>query len=259
MNRPEIIKDCQQITEMALTSARGFFRSGMGVEFKDDESPVTHADKTIESIVRQAIADRHPTHGILGEEHGIERSNHDDMWIVDPIDGTRSFISGHPLFGFLLAYLHKGQPEVGVIAMPMLNEVITGVRGQGSTLNGAPVHVSTVRTLETAVVYINEGEKIFADHPETFSRLLSIGQTRRFSYDCYPYALLAMGHVDVVVDYDLKPYDFMALRVVVEAADGVLTDWNGNLPSLDYEGAIVAAATPELHKSMLAVLNGEPA
>lgn len=259
MNCAGIMRDCLEITELAMISARGFFRSGVGVDFKEDESPVTHADKTIESIVRQAIVDRHPTHGILGEEHGVERSNHEDMWIVDPIDGTRSFISGHPLFGFLLAYLHKGQPEVGVIAMPMLNEVITGVRGQECTMNGVPVHTSSIRTLELAMVYINEGEKIFADHPETFSRLLSIGQTRRFSYDCYPYALLAMGHVDVVVDYDLKPYDFMALRVVVEAAGGVLTDWNGNLPSLEYEGAIVAAATPELHHAVLAVLKGSPA
>ncbi len=259
MIRPDIIQDCLQITELAVTSARGFFRSTLGVDFKDDESPVTHADKTIERIVRQAIVDRHPTHGILGEEHGIERSDHDEMWVIDPIDGTRSFISGHPLFGFLLAYLHKGQPEVGVIAMPMMDEVVIGVRGQGSTLNGKPVHVSSVRALAEAVIYINEGEKIFSDHPDTFSRLLFTGQPRRFSYDCYPYALLAMGHVDVVVDYDLKPYDFMSLRVVIEAAGGVLTDWKGNVPTLDYEGAIVAAATPELHFAMLAVLNGEPA
>ena len=259
MIRPDIIQDCLQITELAVTAARGFFRSTLDVAFKGDESPVTYADKAIENIVRQAIAERHPTHGILGEEHGIERSDHDEMWVIDPIDGTRSFISGHPLFGFLLAYLHKGQPEVGVIAMPMMDEVIIGVRGQGSTLNGKPVCVSSARTLAEAMIYINEGEKIFSDHPDTFARLLSTGQTRRFSYDCYPYALLAMGHVDVVVDFDLKPYDFMSLRSVVEAAGGILTDWNGNLPCLDYEGAIVAAATPELHSSMLALLNGEPA
>ncbi|MEP5090596.1 MAG: inositol monophosphatase family protein, partial [Paracoccaceae bacterium] len=223
----------------------------------EDDSPVTHADKSIEKLVRQTIAERHQTHGILGEEHGLKSSNQDEMWVVDPIDGTRSFISGHPLFGFLLAYLHKGVPEVGVIAMPMLNEVMIGVRGQGSTMNGSSMQVSQVNALEDAVVYINEGEKIFADHPSILSRLMSAGQTRRFSYDCYPYALLAMGHVDIVVDYDLKPYDFMALRVVIEAAGGILTDWNGERPGLAYEGPILAAATPELHQAMGTVLMGD--
>ena len=115
MIRRGIIQDCQQITELAVTSARGFFRNTLGVDFKDDESPVTHADKTIERIVRQAIVDRHPTHGILGEEHGIERSDHDEMWVVDPIDGTKEFIKRNGEFTVNIALVEGGVPVGGVV------------------------------------------------------------------------------------------------------------------------------------------------
>lgn len=239
-----------------MQTSRGFFRQSLGVAFKSDESPVTVADKSVESMVRQAIEARHPAHGILGEEHGTERADHADMWVIDPIDGTRSFISGHPLFGFLMAHLHNGSPDIGVIAMPVLDEICMGIVGKGTTLNGAPVSVSGVTQLDQAMIYINEGDKIYAHHPKVFQALMSAGQTRRMSYDCYPHALLAMGHVDVVVDYDLKPYDFMALMPVVQAAGGILTDWQGNSPTIDYEGAIVSAATPQLHAQILALLQG---
>lgn len=254
MTDKQLIKDCGEIAEIAMECARGFFRTPVGVDFKADQSPVTVADTTVEKRVRDAIGQRYPTHGIFGEEHGIERADCADMWVIDPIDGTRSFISGHPLFGFLLAYLHRGRAEVGVIAMPMLDEVFVGVCGQGSTLNGIPINVSGVTRCDDAVIYINEGEKIFADRGDIFARLMQTGQTRRFGYDCYPHALLAMGHVDAVVDYDLKPYDFLALLPVIEAAGGMLTDWHGNVPGLGYEGAVLAAATPQLHAQLLAIL-----
>jgi histidinol phosphatase-like enzyme (inositol monophosphatase family) len=252
----DIVKDCTEISALASKAALGFFRKQIGVEFKSDDSPVTHADKSVEALVRAEIARRHPDHGILGEEHGQERTDHPDLWVVDPIDGTRSFISGHPLFGFLLAYLHEGAPQVGVIAMPALDETYVGASGQGATLNGAPIRVSSQAMLDHAIIYINEGDKIFADNPDLFAVLMRTGKTRRLSYDCYPHALLASGHVDVVVDYDLKPYDFLALRPVIEAAGGCLTDWQGNIPRADYEGAIVASATSELHDQMLTILRG---
>jgi len=253
----KIIQDCIEITTLASETARGFFRQSIGVDFKDDQSPVTLADKTVETVVRRAILERYPDHGILGEEHGSERADQDDMWVIDPIDGTRSFISGYPLFGFLLAYLHRGNPEVGIISMPALNEVYVGIHGQGTTLNGEPIHVSAVTECGRATIYINEGDKIFAQEPAVFARLMQAGQTRRLSYDCYPHALLASGHVDAVVDYDLKPYDFLALMPVVEAAGGVVTDWKGRVPDLGYEGPVLASATPELHESLLSLLAGD--
>ncbi|MGR3661638.1 MAG: inositol monophosphatase family protein [Paracoccaceae bacterium] len=253
------VKDALEITDIAAETARGFFRNTLNVDFKEDESPVTVADQTVESEVRKLIAERYPNDGIFGEEHGLQGADQDNLWVVDPIDGTRSFISGFPLFGFLLAHLHKGKPELGIISMPMLQEIFCGVTGQGATLNGKPITVSQTTDLDKAILYINEGDKIFAERPEVFARLMTAGQTRRLSYDCYPHALLAAGHIDAVVDYDLKPYDFLALGPVVEGAGGILTDWQGNKPDLNYEGPVISAATPELHAQLLSLLNGAAA
>ncbi|WP_113910827.1 inositol monophosphatase family protein [Roseovarius dicentrarchi] len=254
MTTDDLLDECLDLAERAAEMARGYFRGDLGVSFKSDDSPVTQADRAIERLVRDRIAQKFPDHGIVGEEHGADAAGRKRVWVIDPIDGTRSFITGFPLFGFLLAHLVEGRPEIGIISMPMLGEVYTGAAGRGAALNGTPIRASTTTRMDAATLYINEGEKIHAARPEILSRLLAAGQTRRFCHDCYPYALLAAGHVDVVVDYDLQPYDFMALRPVVTEAGGILTDWSGRVPQLDYSGPIVAAATPELHAAALALL-----
>lgn len=245
-----------QIAEIAAEAARGFFRGSLGVEFKADESPVTHADKSVEATVRSYLKQHFPDHGIFGEEHGIEGADNAQMWVIDPIDGTRSFLSGHPLFGFLLGYLVDGVPQIGVIGMPALDEVFVGIKGVGATLQGAPIKVSQTTKLDQAILFVNEGEKIYRDHPQVFDKLLKSGQTRRFAYDCYPHGLLAAGHVDAVVDYDLQPYDYLAVSVVVEAAGGIMTDWEGRALTLESDGRVVSAATPELHAELLSIVNG---
>ena len=247
-----------QIAEIAATAARGFFRGQLAIEFKEDESPVTHADKLVEETVRAYLKQHFPDHGIFGEEHGVEGADCANMWVIDPIDGTRSFLSGHPLFGFLLGYLVDGVPQIGVIGMPALDEVFIGVKGQGATLQGKPITVSKATQLKQAVLFVNEGEKIYRDHPQIFDHLTKSGQTLRFAYDCYPHALLAAGHVDAVVDYDLQPYDYLAVSAVVEAAGGIMTDWNGCALSLQSDGRVVSAATPELHRELLSLLTGKP-
>ncbi|MBY6059471.1 inositol monophosphatase family protein [Leisingera daeponensis] len=244
------------IAELASETARGFFRGRLGIEFKEDESPVTQADKAVEAEVRAYLEQNFPGHGILGEEHGFAGTDRDDVWIIDPIDGTRSFLSGHPLFGFLLGFLQGGQPQLGVIGMPALGETFLGLRGQGATLNGKPIYVSGQTRLDQSVLYVNEGDKIHHDHPGLFARLMRAGQTRRFSYDCYPHALLAAGHVDAVVDYDLQPYDYLPVSMVVEAAGGVITDWQGKPLGLESDGRVAAAATPRLHTELLALIKG---
>ncbi|MEM9631215.1 MAG: inositol monophosphatase family protein [Pseudomonadota bacterium] len=236
--------------------ARSYFRGRLGIEFKEDESPVTQADKAVESKVRAYLAEQFPDHGIFGEEHGIEDVDAENVWIIDPIDGTRSFLSGHPLFGFLLGHLVDGVPRLGVIGMPALHETFMGVKGEGATLNGKAINASGQTELDQAIVFINEGDKLYCDKPGVFERLMKIGQTRRFTYDCYPHALLAAGHVDVVVDYDLQPYDYLPVSAVVEAAGGIMTDWQGNALTLHSDGCVVSAATPELHAQMLKLLDG---
>ncbi|WP_120500069.1 inositol monophosphatase family protein [Roseovarius sp. EL26] len=244
-----------RIADIAGDAARGYFRGRLGVEFKTDESPVTQADKGVEDKVREYIKEHFPDHGIFGEEHGIEGENSRQMWVIDPIDGTRSFLSGHPLFGFLLCHLMDGLPQIGVIGMPALNEVLIGEKGQGTTLNGSLVRSSAQTELSKAILFVNEGEKLHRDYPEMFDQLINAAQTMRFSYDCYPHALLAMGHVDAVVDYDLQPYDYLAVSVVVEEAGGIVTDWAGRPLTLQSDGRIVSAATPQLHAQLLTQVN----
>ena len=252
-----LVNDGLSFAKLAAEIAQGFFRKPIEISFKDDESPVTFADKTIENRIRDAIGAKYPDHGIFGEEYGIANGDHNEMWVVDPIDGTRSFLSGHPLYGFLLAYLEGGDPQFGIIGMPAMNEIYCGVKGGGATLNCAPIQASTQTKLENAILYVNEGDKIYDAHPSIFARLMKSGQTRRFSYDCYPHALLAAGHVDAVIDYDLKPYDFLALGPVVEAAGGIMTTWSGEKLKMDYEGPIISAATPALHQQLMDIVRLE--
>lgn len=244
----------EAIAQFAAKAAMGYFRGPLGTEFKQDDSPVTQADKGVETLVRSYLNKNFPDHGIFGEEHGIEGADKQRMWIIDPIDGTRSFLSGHPLFGFLLGHLREGTPEIGVIGMPALDEVFLGVKGKGATLNGSPIQCSNQTRLDDAILYINEGEKIYADHPTFFDSLTRSGQTRRFSYDCYPHALLAAGHVDAVVDYDLQPYDYLPLSVVIQEAGGVMTDWDGAPLTLNSDGRVLSAATPQIHAQLLVLV-----
>lgn len=250
----KIIADSETFAQSAGITARQYFRGHNKIAFKEDESPVTVIDQKIEHDLKLAIASQYPDDGIFGEESGIDGDLDGNLWVIDPIDGTRSFISGNPLFGMLLAYLEQGVPVAGVISMPMLNEVYTGAVGQVAKCNGKAIKVSDQQDIDACTLYINEGDKLIDERPKQLSRLLQAGKTRRFGYDCYPHALLAAGYIDAVVDYDLKPYDYLALSAVIEAAGGMITDWDGQRLDLNSNGAVVAAATPELHASLLALL-----
>lgn len=253
----QILASGETYAQAAGATARKYFRGHNEIAFKEDESPVTVIDQMIERDLKLAIATDYPDDGIFGEESGVDGDLDGNLWVIDPIDGTRSFITGNPLFGMLLSYVERGKPVAGIISMPMLNEIYTGAVGHPATCNGAPIKVSTQRNIDECALYINEGDKLMVQHPAPLSRLLAAGKTRRFGYDCYPHALLAAGHIDAVVDYDLQPYDYLALTAVIEAAGGVVTDWQGNPLTLSSDGAVVCAATPELHRSLLGLLKSD--
>ncbi|MCF6272371.1 MAG: inositol monophosphatase [Rhodobacteraceae bacterium] len=231
-----------------------YFRGELRIEIKPDQSPVTEADKAIETFIRQKLALDFPDDGLFGEEEGASGLGKDRVWVLDPIDGTRSFLSGYPTFGFLLAVLEQGAPKLGVIGMPALDEVYAAIDGY-ATCNGVPICVSEQRALDRAILYINEAEPMQAGDPEAFARLLTCGATRRFAHDCYPHALLAAGHIDAVVDYNLQPYDFLPLCPIIEAAGGIISDWSGQPLTLKSDGRIICAATLELHTALLETLS----
>lgn len=242
------------ITEAASRIALAHFNRSLDIITKDDASPVTIADHETEEAIRSRLQAEFPDDGTYGEEFGSQGLDKIDIWVVDPIDGTRSFIAGVPLFGMLLAMTRQRQPVLGICRLPAIRQVYAAARGLGATRNGAPIHVSRQTALDRAMLFINEGEKIYADAPQVFERLMNAGKLRRLSYDCQPHALVASGQIDAVVDYDLKPYDYFALAPIITEAGGIITDWQGR--PLDYgsDGRVISAATPELHGELMALL-----
>jgi histidinol phosphatase-like enzyme (inositol monophosphatase family) len=242
------------ITGDASAVSLSYFRNDPETETKADQSPVTLADKATEKSIREGLERHFPGEAIFGEEFG-QTGDGAEMWIVDPIDGTRSFIAGLPLFGMLLGYLVCGHPKLGVIRMPALDEVYSGGDRLPATCNGLAIGVSGCQSLDEARLFINEGDKLAVSEPEIFQRLVRAGQLRRLGADCYPHALVARGLVDAVVDYDLQPYDYLPVSAVVKAAGGLMTDWQGNPLTMDSDGRTITAATPELHAELLGLLN----
>ncbi len=254
MARPspqDLLKAALEISAAAAVIPMRYFRSPIAVEDKPDESPVTIADRETEQNIRAAIAERFPGHDIFGEEYGRSGSGSEHTWIIDPIDGTRSFICGVPLFGMLLGVLDGGEAVAGVIRMPALGETFAGCRGGGATMDGKPIRCRPITRIEDARLIINEANRMLTNQPELLARLMTVGHTRRFFNDCYAFALLAMGQIDVVIDSDLQPYDYLPVVPVVEAAGGVITTWSGEKLGLKSNGNVVAAATPELHREIM--------
>ena len=244
-----------EITDRAEDIPKRHFRQSLDIEHKGDDSPVTLADRDCEAFIRKALTRAFPDHSVLGEEFGLEDKGGEYLWIIDPIDGTRSFISGMPLYSLLVALLQNGVPKLGVVRMPELDEVFAGTT-KGATLNGTPIATSGVQSLKEAFLYINEGNKLALLRPDLFRNLCLSGRERRLGYDGYPHMLVAMGQADACVDYDLQPYDYLPLVPVIEGAGGVITDWAGAPLSLESDGRVVSAATPELHDELLHVLGG---
>lgn len=245
-----------QVAEKMLSAsrpiARDNFRSRLLVERKSDQSPVTRADRMIETAMKAVLERALPTHGILGEEHGAHGLDTRYVWVIDPIDGTKSFISGVPLFGTLIALLDHGVPILGVIDMPMLGECWNAQTGHGAFFGQEKCQTRAVTKLEDAILFATSPDQFKGTDIAIFDHLAKSCVDRRFGGDCYSYGLLASGHIDLILEADLQPYDFMALVPVVTEAGGVITDWEGNALTLSSSGRVLAAATPELHQMALA-------
>ncbi len=252
----DILAFAIELAEAARPLALRYFRTPLDILTKADESPVTIADRTIEAHLRGLIEARFPDHGIFGEEMGVKPGRHPvlgPVWVIDPIDGTKSFVTGLPLFGTLIAYLDHGAPLVGVIDMPALAERWTGVPGV-ARFGSTPARTSGCRRLEEARFFTTSPEGFVGADEAAYRRLIARTALRRFGGDCYAYGLLASGHCDLIAETGLQPYDIMALVPVIRAAGGVITDWAGADLTLTSDGRVLAAATSELHAEALKVL-----
>jgi inositol-phosphate phosphatase / L-galactose 1-phosphate phosphatase / histidinol-phosphatase len=243
-----------ELAERTGAIIRRHFRQKITVEQKPDRTPVTAADREAEKAMREMIEARYPDHGIWGEEFGRVRPEADYVWVLDPIDGTKSFISGVPLFGTLISLAFKGKPVLGVIDQPISRERWVGAAGHATLMNGRHAKTRGCTALGDATLYATSPDMFEGADAAAFQRLRSAVKLARFGADCYAYGLLAGGFVDLVVESGLKPYDFCALAPVVEGAGGTMTDWQGKALSLQSDGRVVACGDPRLTETARAKL-----
>lgn len=243
-----------RLADQAGSIARRYFRTPVAVDIKADQSPVSIADRSIEEAIRAEIARAAPGHGIFGEEFGNERIDAEWVWVIDPIDGTKPFLTGRPTFGILIGLLHRGSPALGIIDQPIAHERWLGVAGRPSIFNGQAIRTRLCPDLSRAAFHANAPEAFEGRFQDRFQRLRRSVAFTQYSCDCYPYGLLASGFVDIVVEIGLKPYDYVALVPVIEGAGGRITDFEGRKLDLSSDGKVVAAGDPAMHRAARDIL-----
>lgn len=230
------------------------FRRPLEVERKVDDSPVTIADREAEAAMRALISEAYPEHGIIGEEFGTERADARYVWVLDPIDGTKSFITGKPVFGTLIALLKGETPILGIIDQPITGERWIGALGHPTTLNGATVRVRPCPALAQAALDSTSPHYFKGSDATAFEALRDKAGLVRYGMDCYAYAVLATGFVDIVVEAGMHLHDFAALVPVIEGAGGVITDWQGRPLGPQGDGRVLAAGDSRVHEAARRIL-----
>lgn len=235
------------------TYVDGAGSAGIGLEIKDDNTPVTVADREAEELIRTAIADAFPEHDFYGEETGRSGDDSDFLWLVDPLDGTRSFVRQYPFFSTQIALMHKGEIVVGVSSAPMFEETAWAVRGEGAWLNGKPLAVSGISAMQEATVSTgNLATLAGSDAWQGLGEIIGQVQRNRGYGDFYHYHLLAAGKIDIVIESDVNILDIAPLSLIVTEAGGRFSDIAGE--SVNLETRSVLAATPELWETARALL-----
>ena len=253
---PRALALANRLADAAREIARGYFRSPIAVEQKADRTPVTVADRAIETEMRRMIRAEFPAHGIQGEEFAAE-AGAEFTWVLDPIDGTKSFISGFPLFGTLIALTQGARSVLGVIEAPALGERWLGVEGAPALCNGAAIRTSNCRSIEEARVYSTTTDAFDGGRLRRYDAYSRRAAMRRYGGDCYLYGLLAAGHCDLVIEAAMKPHDFQALVPVIEGAGGKISDWNGRPLDAHSGDSVLAAATQTLWSQAVKALAGD--
>ncbi len=244
----------RHLADAAGVEIRPHFRKPITVEDKPDLTPVTVADRAAEAAMRALIETHFPDHGILGEEFGQVREDAEYVWVLDPIDGTKSFISGVPLFGTLIALTCRGHPILGIIDQPISPERWVGASGRPTTLNGTAIRCRACPTLAAATLFATTPEMFRGGDAASFARVSAAVKLTRFGADCYAYGLVAAGFIDLVLEASLKPYDFCAMVPIVQGAGGIATDWRGAPLDLASDGRILVAGDRQIHQAALSLL-----
>ena len=235
-----------------------FFRTSLSIDNKSashDFDPVTEADRAAEAVMRRLIQENFPQHGIVGEEFGNEREDSEYVWVLDPIDGTKSFIAGFPIWGTLIALLHQGTPVFGMMHQPFIGERFSGDSGSAHYVGLSGERKLAVRrcaSLKDATSFTTSPLLMKEADRAAFRRIEQGVRLSRYGGDCYSYCMLAAGHLDLVVETELKAYDIAALIPIITGAGGVVTTWDGK--PAQGGGRIIAAGDPRVHEAAMKLL-----
>ncbi len=250
----ELVVLAERLADASGAVIRRYFRSSLVVQDKADQTPVTVADREAEGVIRMILEQQRSDDGILGEEHGAKNLDSEYLWVIDPIDGTKAFITGRPTFGTLIALLRHGTPILGVIDQPVIADRWVGAKGRPATQNGRPARTRRCAALGNAIVSTTSPQQFPGDDRAPFERLEAASKILIYGGDCYAYGLLASGWQDGVVEGTMKLYDFAALAPVIESAGGVITDWDGRPLDRHSGDKIWAAGDAAVHAEGLGVL-----
>ena len=249
-----------KLADAAADSIMPHFRAAPSVESKGTSGfdPVTVADRNAETAMRRLIGTAYPDHGIVGEEHGSERIDADHVWVLDPIDGTRAFITGLPVWGTLIGLLHKGEPVFGMMAQAFTRERYWG-DGTSAWYRGpdgktAPLKVRARASLAEAALFTTTPALFKGADRAAYDRIEGAVRLARYGTDCYAYCMVAAGHADLVIEAGLKPYDIVALIPIIRGAGGTVTSWEGG--SAAGGGRILATGDQRIHEAVLKMLAG---
>lgn len=248
----EFKRFAEHLADISGEIIKNYFRTGIDVENKSDDSPVTIADRKAEELMRKEITKEFPEHGIIGEEFGEENESAEYKWILDPIDGTKSFICGAPTFGTLIGLLKDGKPILGLFNQPIINEMLIGDNFR-TIINNQSTKIRECKNLSEAVLLTTDHFMIgkYKDQ-KAFDDLAARVKLYRHWGDCYGYYLVATGYADIMIDPIMSPWDLIPLIPIIKGAGGIITDYEGNEA---VKGNSIVAASPEIHSLVISILN----
>lgn len=252
----EFIDFSHELADAAGKIARKHYRKPVVIEIKSDFSPVTAVDREIERTLREMIAARYPQHGVFGEEFSAQNTNAEFVWVIDPIDGTKSFITGRPMFGTLIALLRAGVPALGIVDHPVVGDRWVGASGHPTKYKGEVVRARPCPLLSHASLLTSSPDYFKDEEAKAFTRLKDSARLVMYGSECMEYGLVASGHADISIGAALDPFDYLAAVPVIEGAGGRITDWEGRPLRLTSGHRVLATGDPSMHEVILDLLQG---
>ena len=247
----QFIKLAHECANQSGRIIKRYFRKPLKIGIKKDSSPVTKADIEVEKVIRNLIKKKAPNCGWFGEETGKTNINKEWVWCVDPIDGTRSFITGKPLFGTLIGLLKNNKPVFGILDQPILKERWVGIANKETKLNNKKVRVKKCKNIKGSKMYATSPLMFKGKNQKVYRNIRKKTGECLFGADCYSHGLMASGYVDIILEANLKPYDYIASAAIISGAGGTITDWYGKELNINSDGRILATGDPKIHKQLI--------